>query len=280
MERRTFLKNASIVVGLLAALPASRRLEAEEDGFPLTDLHCHLTPSFTIDQVMEISRRTGVQFGIMVNPGGAVSDDEGLRRFVESLKPYPVYCGLQPMSPGWSRNFSPNAIALVDYVLMDPQTIPNGNRYGETLRIWNFDTYVDDPQAFMETYVTHTLEVIENTEPLHIFGWPLFLPVCIARDYYTLWTEARMRTIIAALKTRGLAVEINDLAHTPHETFIGMAKEQGLKFTFGSDARDQKAGRLDYCKSVAKKCGLRGADFFVPKRALNRASQHRVGVCG
>ena len=66
--------------------------------------------------------------------------------------------------------------------------------------------------------MTHTLEVIENNEPLNIFGWPLFLPVCIARDYYTLWTEQRMRTIIAALKKRGLAVEINDLAHTPHET--------------------------------------------------------------
>ncbi len=49
-----------------------------------------------------------------------------------------------------------------------------------------------------------------------------------------------------------------------------MAKEQGLKFTFGSDTRDQKAGRLDYCKYVAKKCNLKRDDFFLPKRALNR----------
>ena len=151
MERRTFLKSAGMAGGLLTALPSSRRLEAAaEDGFPLMDLHCHLTPTFTIDQVMEISRKTGVQFGIVVNPGGAVSDDAGLRRFIDSLKPYPVYCGLQPMSPGWSRSFSPETIKRLDYVLMDPQTIPNGNKYGETLRIWNFDTYVDDPQKFME----------------------------------------------------------------------------------------------------------------------------------
>jgi hypothetical protein len=103
MERRTFLKSASMVGGLLTRMPLSRRLGAGgEHGFPLTDLHCHLTPTFTIDQVMEISRRTGVQFGIMVNPGGPVSDDEGLKRFIEALKPYPVYCGLQPLSPGWS----------------------------------------------------------------------------------------------------------------------------------------------------------------------------------
>ena len=271
MKRRTFLKSAGIASGLLTAAPFSRSFAAPEGyGFPLMDLHCHLTPTFTIDQVMEISKKTGVQFGIMVNPGGAVSDDAGLRRFIDSLEPYPVYRGLQPMSPGWSRNFSPETIQLLDYVEMDPQTIPNGNGYGETLRIWNFDTYIDAPEKFMDIYMAHNLEVIENNEPLNIFGWPLFLPVCIARDYYTLWTEDRMQKIIAALKKRGLAVEINDLAHTPHEKFILMAKEQGLKFTFGSDTRDQKAGRLDYCKYIARKCNLKRDDFFLPKRALHR----------
>ena len=48
-----------------------------------------------------------------------------------------------------------------------------------------------------------------------------------------------MQKIIAALKKKDLAVEINDLARTPHEKFINMAKEQGLKFTFCSDTRDQ-----------------------------------------
>ena len=272
MKRRRFLKSAGIAGGLLTALPFSRGYGAAgDDGFPLMDLHVHLTPTFTIDQVMEIAKKTGVQFGIMVNPGGAVSDDAGLRRHIDSLKPYPVYYGLQPMSPGWSGSFSPETIKLLDYVEMDPQTIPNGNKYGETLRIWNFDTYVDDPEKFMEIYMTHNLEIINNTEPLNIFGWPLFLPVCIARDYYTLWTEERMQTIIAALRRKGLAVEINDMAHTPHEKFIGMAKEQGLKFTFGSDSRNQIAGRLDFCKHIARKCNLKKEDFFLPKRSLAKA---------
>jgi hypothetical protein len=269
MERRGFIKDSAILGGMLVASRISRSFElSSNDQFPLTDLHVHLTPTFTIDHVMEIAKKTGVQFGIMVNPGDAVHDDASLRHFVDTLKPYPVYCGLQPMSPGWSRSFSPEAIKLVDYVEMDPQTIPNGNGYGETLRIWNFDTYVDDPEKFMETYMAHNLEVINNPEPLNIFGWPLFLPVCIARDYYTLWTEKRMQTIIDALKKRNLAVEINDMAHTPHEKFILMAKEAGLRFTFGSDSRNQIAGRLDYCKYIAKKCGLEKEDFFVPKRRL------------
>ena len=177
MERRTFLKTSGLAGGLLAARPLSQSFGAPADSeFPLTDLHVHLTGSFTIDHVMEIARRTKVQFGIVVNPGGSVNDDAGLKRFIESLKPYPVYRGLQPMSPGWSRNFSPEIVKQLDYVLMDAQTIPNGNGYADTLRIWNFDTYVDDPQKFMDTYMAHILEVIDNNEPLNIFGWPLFCP--------------------------------------------------------------------------------------------------------
>ncbi len=79
-----------------------------------------------------------------------------------------------------------------------------------------------------------------------------------------------MQKIIDALKKKNLAVEINDTAHTPHAKFILLAKEQGLKFTFGSDSRNQQAGRLDYCKYIAKKCNLKRNDFFIPKRALNK----------
>jgi histidinol phosphatase-like PHP family hydrolase len=199
-----------------------------------------------------------------------VNDDASLLKYIESLRPYPVYIGLQPMSPGWSKAFSQPVIDQLDCILMDAQTIPSGNGYNETLRIWNFDTYIDDAEDFMEKYMAHIMEVINNDEPLTTFGWPLFLPVCIARDYYKLWTEERMQQIVSALKRKNLNVEINDLAHTPHEEFISMAKEQGLKFTFGSDTRDQKAGRLDYCKYVAKKCKLTSDDFYIPERKLEK----------
>lgn len=269
MKRRTFIMNASIGAGILAASPLFGNVSIKSnDDFPLMDLHVHLTGSFTIDQVMDISKRTRVQFGIVVNPGYGVNDDNSLKNFIDMLRPYPVYVGLQPMSPGWSKSFSPAVLSQLDYVLMDAQTLPMGNGYNETLRIWNFDTYVDDSDKFMQAYMTHILEVINNNEPLNTLGWPLFLPVCIARDYYTLWTEKRMQQIISAAKMKKLNIEINDLAHVPHEKFINMAREQGLKFTFGSDTRDQKAGRLDYCKYIAKKCKLKREDFFIPARII------------
>jgi hypothetical protein len=237
--------------------------------FPLMDLHVHLTSSFTIRNLLRISKKSGVRFGVVVNPGYGVNDDESLERFIDALLPYPVYIGLQPMSPGWSAKFSPQVLSRLDYTLMDAQTIPSGNGYNETLRIWNFDTYIDDAEQFMDKYMAHTLEVINNNEPLTTLGWPLSLPVCIARDYYTLWTEERMREIISAAKKKKLNIEINDLSHTPHEKFIYMAKEEGLKFAFGSDTRDNKAGRLDYCKYIAKKCNLKNDDFYIPERVLN-----------
>jgi hypothetical protein len=269
MERRVFIKNAGIAGSILAVSQMSLcTTRTTNDDFPMMDLHVHLTNNFTINHVLEISKRKGVKFGIVANPGLGVIDDISLKRFIESLLPYPVYIGLQPMSPGWSKYFSPELLNQVDYILMDAQTIPAGNSYNETLRIWNFDTYVDDQEDFMKKYMTHILKVINNEEPLTTFGWPLFLPVCIARDYYTLWTDERMQQIISALKKKNLNVEINDMAHTPHEKFITMAKEQGLKFTFGSDARDDKAGRLDFCKYIAEKCNLVRDDFFIPPRVL------------
>ena len=269
MKRRTFIKNAGIASSLLAVSPLSFSIGKSGDyEFPLMDLHVHLTSNFTIDNLMEIAKKTKVQFGVMVNPGYGVNDDSSLKNYIEMLRPYPVYMGLQPTTPGWSKNFSPEMIAKLDYVLMDAQTIPAGNSYNDILRIWNFDTYIDDSDKFMQIYMTHILEVINNNEPLTTFGWPLFLPVCIARDYYTLWTEQRMQLIISALKKKNLNIEINDLAHTPHDRFINMAKEQGLKFIFGSDTRDQKAGRLDYCKYIAKKCNLKKSDFYFPKRII------------
>jgi histidinol phosphatase-like PHP family hydrolase len=245
MERRTFIKNAGLAGGMMIMSPRSVKEQAPETyDFPLVDLHVHLTNTFTIDMVMAISEKRKVKFGILDHPAEwAIRNDADLKRHIEKMRKYPVFIGLQPMTTGWDKNFSPEMLKQLDYVLMDPQTIPDGK--GDYMRIWNFDTYVENTDAFMERYMEHCLDVL-NKEPINIFGWPLFLPVCIARDYYTLWTEKRMH-----------------MSHTPHDKFILMAKEQGLKFTFGSDQRSPNAGRLDYCKAVAKKCRLQAEDFYI-----------------
>jgi histidinol phosphatase-like PHP family hydrolase len=263
MQRRNFIKNAGIAGGMMAMSPLLGKINISGGNeFPLMDLHVHTTDKFTIDQIMDIAKKRNVKFGIVEHPAPwAIRNDEDLKKYIDKLRPYPVHIGLQPISLGWSKDFSPELLAKIDYVLMDPQRVPMGN--GETLQIWEFDTYVENTNEFMERYMAYAMEILNN-EPINIFGWPLFLPVCIARDYYTLWTEERMQQIITAARKKNIAIEINDMAHTPHDKFILMAKKQGLKFTFGSDSRNQNAGRLAYCKMIAKKCNLTREDFFIP----------------
>jgi histidinol phosphatase-like PHP family hydrolase len=263
MQRRNFIRNAGMAGGMMLMSPMLADLKStEEYSFPLVDMHVHLTNDFTIERVMGLANARNVKFGIVDHPADwALKNDADLKRFIDKLRKYPVYVGLQPIDLGWSKRFSPELLSQVDYVLMDPQRVPMGN--GETLSIWQFDTYVEDTEEFMKRYMAYSMEVLNN-QPINIFGWPLFLPVCIARDYYSLWTEERMQQIIGAAKKRNIAIEINDMSHTPHDKFILKAKEAGLKFTFGSDSRNPNAGRLAYCKAVAKKCNLKKEDFYIP----------------
>jgi hypothetical protein len=259
MDRRSFL-----IASTAAGLAAAREGTTAEEAFPLVDLHVHLTREFPIERMLALARERNATFGIVEHPGPwGVKDDAELRRHVEALRAHPVYVGLQPMEPGWDKGFSKQALALVDYVLMDPQSVPLPG--GGYQRIWELQTYVEDTDEFMARYMAHCLHVLER-EAIQVFGWPLFLPVCIARDYYSLWTQERMQALVRAAKARGIAIEINDMSHTPDERFIRMAKDAGLRFTFGSDSRNADAGRLSYCKSVARTCGLTAADFYVPQR--------------
>src|SRR3569623_2119014 len=100
MERRQFLKSAAVTGGLMAAWPSVLSFaDQPNDDFPLTDLHVHLTPTFTINHIMDIAKKTGVQFGIMVNPGAEVHATASLQHLIDSLTTSPVYCGLPPLSP-------------------------------------------------------------------------------------------------------------------------------------------------------------------------------------
>lgn len=285
MDRKTFLKSAGTIVLGSMALGADAMNLASEPGresapasrkkydFPLYDLHIHRSDSLSADDIVRKSKESGFEsVGIMQNvaPWG-IQSDEDLQRFIDEVKDYPCYMGLQPAQPGWSKNLSKDLIDQVDYVLMDPQYMPDGNKYGDRMELWEHTCYVDDEEDFMQRSMEWYMKILAHKkERLDILGWPLFLPPCIARDYYRLWTVERQEQIIEAARDGKVAIEINDLAHTPHPEFILRAKKAGLKFTFGSDTRDHRSFRLDYCKEVASLCGLTEKDFYVPSRKRRR----------
>ena len=264
LNRRDFVRNTLLTSASFLTMPTfASNIFKEETGFQYIDLHVHLSNWLTIEQAVEISKQRNVKFGIVEHPApeGAFNNDEELKKHIDNLRKYPVFVGIQPIYLNWSKAFSKEVLDKLDYVLMDPQTIPQDD--GSFIRIWQLDAYVENRDQFMERYMQHCMNILNN-EPINIFGWPLSLPACIARDYFEVWSRERKQKIISAAKARNIAIEINDMARVPDAGFIRTAKEQGLKLTFGTDSRNQNAGRLTYGMEMVKTCNLTEEDLYIP----------------
>ncbi|MBI5282043.1 MAG: hypothetical protein HY858_10205 [Candidatus Solibacter usitatus] len=174
----------------------------------------------------------------------------------------------------WTQMFSRSAAALFDYIFTDSMTWTD-NR-GRRMRTWmpNEVGGIADPQEFMDTLVDRATGIIER-EPIDIYVNPTFIPDQLARDYDTLWTEERMKKVVAALARNGVAMEINDRYKLPSPAFIRMAREAGVKFVFGTNntaAADLR--RCDYGRRMVEECKLTWQDFWAPgawgPRAVDR----------
>ncbi len=235
-------------------------------NIPLVDYHVHLRPGMNLDQVLARSRRDGIQYGIAVNGGQGVSvqDDEGARRFADSLKGQPVFVAMQAEGREWTQMFSRAAVSLFDYVFTDSMTWTD-NR-GRRMRLWipaEVGT-IADPQEFMDTLVARTVGILER-EPIDIYVNPTFLPEPLAQNYDQLWTEERMKRVIKAAVANGVALEINNRYRLPSAAFLRRAKEAGCKFAFGSNNGGlDDLRRCEYGLEMVRACQLGWQDFFVP----------------
>ena len=116
MNRRQFIGTSGTLLmsPLLNELRAGTENVATADptpttaGYPLMDLHVHRSKELTIEAIVEKSKQLNMKIGVMENiaPWG-ITNDSQLKAYIDAIKPYPVYIGLQPMNPGWSKNFSP-----------------------------------------------------------------------------------------------------------------------------------------------------------------------------
>jgi histidinol phosphatase-like PHP family hydrolase len=232
--------------------------------FPLVDLHAHLEGELLLERALEIAQARGVTLGVVEHGGRgqALHDDETLQSYIESLEGSPVYAGIQAEGLDWTSCFTVEAVARLDFVLSDALTFPE--RDGTRVRIWEPHVRIADAQDFMERYVDFNVQVMAR-EPIDILANPTFLPACIAAQYNALWTPARMGRVIAAAVQYGVAIEINSRYRIPSLPFLRLAREAGVRFSFGSNHHGEDIGRLEYCLEMAGELGLTRQDVYTPQ---------------
>jgi hypothetical protein len=252
-----------------------RLARLREQGFTPVDFHTHLRGGLTLDDVLARSWRFGIGAGVAANcgKGFSITDDKGAEAYLKSLQGRPVFVGMQAEGREWVKMFSPATVARFDYVFTDAMTLTDHR--GRRVRLWIKDEVdIPDAQAFMERLV-RTIETILDTEPIDFYANPTYLPEVIAKDYDRLWTSERMRRVVKALARNGVALEINATLRLPRPALIKMAKEAGVKFTFGTNNTGRTLGRLEYCLRMIEACALTPDDLWAPRPDSQKPVQVR-----
>jgi hypothetical protein len=149
-----------------------------------------------------------------------------LAQLATPLDDYQAFVAMQAEGREWVKLFSKDAISKFDYIFTDAMTISDDS--GRRMRLWvNAEVpEIKDPQAFMDMLVDRTVKILTD-EPIDVFVNPTFLPESIARDYDRLWTEPRMKRVIAAAAARKIAIEISSRYRLPGPAFLKLAKAAG-----------------------------------------------------
>jgi len=278
ISRRGFLRGTAAVCGASLASGTDRSKRTAFD-FPLMDLHAHLDGS-TIDKVLELPQAQEVKFGIVEHAGtkenvypNILSNDTELEAYLAKLEGKPVYKGIQAEWTDWMDCFSKEALAKLDYVLTDALTFPGQD--GRRMKLWEKGAAIPEAQTFMDQYVDWHVKIMAE-EPIDILANVSWLPASIAGDYDALWTDTRIEKIVSAAVKYQVAIEINSGFKLPKLFFLEAAKVAGVKFTFGSNGRYPRMGRLEYSIQTAEKLGLLRPDMFSPAPEGQKAVQRRM----
>jgi hypothetical protein len=236
--------------------------ELKAAGYDIVDYHAHLKGGLTMEELLDHSKDTGIDYGVAFNAGVGfpITDDATLLANYEKYKEYPVYMAMQAEGREWVNMFAKDNIGTFDYVFTDAMTWTDSK--GRRMRLWMpEEVFVDDKDDFMDQLVSKIVGVMED-EPIDIYVNATFLPDVLQSDYDMLWTENRMDKVINAAVSYNIAVEINARYKIPSATFIKRAKAAGAIFSMGTNNTDKDLGTLDYAIQMITDCELKPNDFF------------------
>jgi len=238
--------------------------ELKKAGYEIVDYHGHLKGGLTMEELLEHSKKTGIEYGVAFNAGVGfpITDNATLLANYNQYKDYPVMLAMQAEGREWVDMFSKENISTFDYVFTDAMTWTDTK--GRRMRLWMpEEVFVDDKDDFMDQLVSQIVGVMEK-EPIDLYVNSTFLPDVLQPEYDVLWTTERMDKVINAAVTNNIAIEINARYKIPSATFIKRAKAAGAKFSMGTNNTDKNLGTLDYAIEMIDVCGLEPSDFFKP----------------
>lgn len=252
-----------------------RIIRLQQEFFPVIDYHVHLKGGLTKEMAHEMSMRYGINYGVAPNAGeGGVgrmlADDAEVYEYFEEVKPLPFLCGVQGEGRKWTRTFSQEALGVFDYLFTDAMTIKDHK--GRNARIYrpeevHYDGITLD--GYMEQIVDQTVKILTN-EPADIYANPTFLPEALNAEYDKYWTDDRINRVLDVLEQNNIALEINPRYRIPSFKIINMAKDRGIKFTFGTNNADADFGRLEYCLDAIDSCGITASDIWFPSLSTRK----------
>jgi len=240
-------------------------------GIELTDWHIHIRGGMVPWKAARREALSGIRSTALENFGREwpISNNVALAAFIADCKKAksfdgkPLLVGLQVNDRDWYEQIDPKLYEQLDFILADTM-IMGVTAEGKPRRLWLEDVKIDDADAWMEEYMAHNLRILG--EPISILANPTYLPPCIADQYDRLWTEARMRQVIAKAIERGIALEIQAESAFPKPAFIRLAKQMGAKFSFGTNNFDDKVKDLSTWFNAIEQFDLKGSDIATIKR--------------
>jgi len=257
------MKTRKIIIIMSIALITLSCNKTEE--FPITDLHIHLKGNLTLDDAVKKSAEEKINYGIAFNCGYKfpIHSDSQIDSVVQLMKNYPqFYMAMQAEGREWVDIFSRESRDKFDYVFTDGMTFTDAS--GRRNRIWiKEETWIDNEEEFMD-YLVNTIVRILNEEPINIYVNPTFLPEQMAGRYDLFWTGERMDKVIEAARQNNIAIEINNRYRIPSYEFLKRAKKAGVKFTIGTNNKDENFSGAEYAREIISRLKLKEDDFYQP----------------
>lgn len=250
-------------------------IRLQQQNFPVIDYHVHLKGGLTKEIAHAKSMNYGINYGVAPNAGeGGVgrmlADDKEVYEYYEEVKPMPFLCGVQGEGRKWTSTFSQEALGIFDYLFTDAMTIRDHKE--RNARIYRAEEVHYDgvtKEQYMDRIVEQTVKILTN-EPADIFANPTYIPEDMNAEYDKYWTDERITKVLDVLERYNIALEINPRYRIPGIKIISMAKERGLKFTFGTNNVDADFGKLEYCLEAIEKCGITADDIWFPTMSIRR----------